>query len=215
MNETDWLALEAIAAGAGALATFLAVLVALFREPFMQWTRRARISLEVRDDPLCKVVGAHKPPEPPNYTFRLAVKNQGKTTAKRCELKVIGIERRSEKGDFVKMNEYPLSLAWVFREGGVGLVLKPETGVLDISPGETEYVQIASIRTHEKPQSKGYSYSVELASGTGEWGLGIQSGEYRIQIGVYGANFVEKPTWFELIVDEEKGKATLQKSRQR
>ena len=109
----------------GAGATFLAVLVALFRESvFLRW-RRPKLSVAIK-------------PEPPDshktkfrfsdgttvwcYVFRLWIANNGKTTAERVQVFASRLLRRCADGKFRSEARFlPMNLLW---SHGAGVILE-------------------------------------------------------------------------------------------
>jgi hypothetical protein len=117
-----------IAQWAGATATSLAVLVALFREPFVRWWRR----------PILNVIGVMGPPHShkiageytpqvvtltsatslPSVTiqtfhFRLWIENEGKTRAEQVQVFAASLSRRTVDGSFkIDTHFLPMNLRW-------------------------------------------------------------------------------------------------------
>lgn len=107
---------------AGASATFLAVLVALFREPFVRWRRRPILDIK-------GVMGpphSHKIPltylfqltsqtfgEVASFHFRLWIENEGKTRAEQVQVLAARLSRRTDNGSFKVDNDFlPMNLKW-------------------------------------------------------------------------------------------------------
>jgi hypothetical protein len=112
----------------GALATFLAVLVALFRESiFLRW-RRPKPSVAIKPEP----PDSHKTEmrfedgtTVPCYMFRLWVANSGKTAAERVQVFARQLLRRHANGDFRSETRFlPMNLLW---SHGVGVTLGTRT----------------------------------------------------------------------------------------
>jgi len=109
----------------GALATFLAVLVALFRESFFLRWRRSKLSVTIKAEP----PDSHKTEfrfsdgtVVPSYVFRLWVVNSGKTTAERVQVFARRLSRRHANGEFRNETRFlPMNLLW---SHGVGVTLE-------------------------------------------------------------------------------------------
>src|SRR5437867_7687994 len=112
-----------VAQWAGAGATFLAVLVALFREPLIRWWRC----------PILEITGVMGPPHshkiPMQYVvqsltslayanaqsfyFRLWIENSGKTRAEQVQVFAASLSRRAADGSFEnEANFLPMNLQW-------------------------------------------------------------------------------------------------------
>jgi hypothetical protein len=87
----------------GALATFLAVLVALFRESLFLRLRRPKLSVAIKPEPPDSQKTQMRFGDGttvPCYTFRLWVENGGKTTAERVQVFARRLLRRHANGSF-------------------------------------------------------------------------------------------------------------------
>lgn len=106
----------------GATATFLAVLVALFKDEFLRWRRKPKLRLSVSLAPpdchktsLTYVVQKTAPTyrELDCYYLRLWVENAGKTRAERVQVFVAKLSRRSADGSFKDVDQFlPMNLRW-------------------------------------------------------------------------------------------------------
>lgn len=134
----------------GATATFLAVLVALFKDEFLRWRRKPGIRVTIALAPpdchkttLTYVVqktavtyGAAD-----CYYLRLWVENVGKTRAERVQVYAARLLRRSADGSFKPVEEFlPMNLRW--SHGGPG---GPEIFADGISPGMGKHCDLGHI----------------------------------------------------------------------
>jgi hypothetical protein len=108
-----------LAQWAGAAATFLAVLVALFRESAVRWFRRPRLIATIRlAAPNCVrtpmyVEAGDQILEIDCYYFRLLVENQGRGRAELVQVYAGRLLRRNAGNEFIPVDEFlPLNLRW-------------------------------------------------------------------------------------------------------
>lgn len=110
----------------GALATFLAVLVALFRESFFLWWRRPKLSATIKAEPPYANKTEFRFGDGTivqSYAFRLWVVNNGKTAAEYVQVFAQRLLRRHANGEKFR-NEprfLPMNLLW---SHGVGVTLQ-------------------------------------------------------------------------------------------
>jgi hypothetical protein len=140
--ETKSIDIGTLAQWAGATATFLAVLVALFKDEFLRWRRKPKLRLSVSLAPpdchkttvtyvVQKVAPTYNPAD--CYYLRLWVENVGKTRAERVQVFVAKLSRRTADGSFKNVDQFlPMNLRWshagsktpeIFAEG-----ISPEMG---------------------------------------------------------------------------------------
>jgi hypothetical protein len=111
-----------LAQWAGATATFLAVLVALFKDEFLRWRRQPKLRLSASLAPpdchkttLTYVIQKTAPTyrAADCYYLRLWVENAGKTRAERVQVFVAKLSRRSAAGSFKEVDQFlPMNLRW-------------------------------------------------------------------------------------------------------
>jgi hypothetical protein len=140
--ETKQIDIGTLAQWAAATATFLAVLVALFKDEFLRWRRKPKLRLSVSLAPpdchkttvtyvVQKVAPTYNTVD--CYYLRLWVDNVGKTRAERVQVFVAKLSRRSADGSFKNVDQFlPMNLRWshagsktpeIFAEG-----ISPEMG---------------------------------------------------------------------------------------
>lgn len=111
---------SSIAQWAGAAATFLAVLVALFREPFERWRRRPKFVVRIEPRPPDCVLSTHtdKAGGGPTavvkrYWLRLWIENSGKTRAEQVQVFASAVLRKTARGEFAEVPDFrPMNLRW-------------------------------------------------------------------------------------------------------
>jgi hypothetical protein len=111
-----------LAQRAGATATFLPVLVALFKDEYLRWRRQAKLRLSASLAPpgchkttltylIQRTAPAHRSAD--CYYLRLWVENTGKTRAERVQVFVAKLSRRSADGSFKDVDQFlPMNLRW-------------------------------------------------------------------------------------------------------
>jgi hypothetical protein len=179
------------AAWTGAVATFAATLVALFKEEFVQWRRapelKARVTLE---PPHCHRTEMAFPPSPQRWLcfyLRIEVENTGRTRAELVEIRVAKIHPKGASGNFIEHKPFlPMNLTWSHVGGAV---------MDGISPGLARHCDLGYIlqpdAPHEAPAdhvagAPWLTLSLQARSFTG--GHLLPPGEYRIDLIVAGAN---------------------------
>ena len=130
-SSIDW---GNVAQWTAAIATFLAVIIALFKEEFINLWRRpklvATIKLSPPDSTKTPVIITYpRPPEPPitkeasSYYFRLWIKNDGKARAEKVQVFAEKLCRKAADGTFLPVEGFmPMNLRWthsgeIFTEG--------------------------------------------------------------------------------------------------
>jgi hypothetical protein len=111
-----------IAQWAGACATFLAVLVALFKKELTSWLRRPKLELSVvLESPHCQIMPVQYEAQRVAPTLvqtnccylRLWVENKGKTRAEKVQVFAAKLSRRVADGRFIEeANFLPMNLCW-------------------------------------------------------------------------------------------------------
>jgi len=132
--------LGTLAQWAAATATFLAVLVALFKDEILRWRRKPDLTISAALTP----PNCHKTTmtytdrastqmyrKVACYYLRIWVENVGKTRAERVQVYVSKLLRRSADGSFKEVEEFlPMNLRWAH-----GQQESPEIFAEGISPG--------------------------------------------------------------------------------
>lgn len=137
-----------IAQWAGALATFLAVLVALFKEDLVQLWRRPKLTLSITlAPPDCHktqltFVGIAAPPID-CYYLRIWVKNEGKTRAEAVQVFAAGLAKKAADGSFRRVESFlPMNLKWSHAQVQTS---GPEIFAEGISPGMGKHCDLGRI----------------------------------------------------------------------
>jgi hypothetical protein len=96
----NWgLAPSTLAQWAGAGATFSAVLVALFKDPFIRYRRRPKLGVQIKPEPpdcLLSPARTHKSGAVfGSYWLRLWIKNSGRSRAEEVQVFVAKIYKRN------------------------------------------------------------------------------------------------------------------------
>src|SRR5262245_53997754 len=131
-----------VAQWAGATATFLAVLVALFRDEILRvWRKPKLTTLIALAPPDCHKTTLTYMVQQPVVTYRSAdcyylrlwVKNDGKTRAERVQVFAAKLLRRNAGGSFKEVDAFlPMNLRWAHGQQASG---GPEIFAEGISPG--------------------------------------------------------------------------------
>jgi hypothetical protein len=130
-----------VAQWAGATATFLAVLVALFKDEILHSRRKPRLTVLIAlAPPDCHKTTLTYMAQNPVVTYgsadcyylRLWVKNDGKTRAERVQVFAAKLLRRSADGSFREVDAFlPMNLRWAHGQQASG---GPEIFAEGISP---------------------------------------------------------------------------------
>jgi hypothetical protein len=142
---------------AGASATFCAVLVALFREPFVRWRRLPKLVAEVAAcRPYCIITpngedaGGGLRWDGCRYFIRLWVKNQGKSRADKVEVFLSGVRIRQTDGSLRELRDVsPMNLRWSYTN-----YKEPEIYADGISPGMGKLCDFAAVSDPKTPSLK-------------------------------------------------------------
>jgi hypothetical protein len=144
MSDTDWIAVSTAFAAVG---TVFGLLVALYRDWFLEWRGRPR--LQIAFDPAGRrenldlvTVG---PPDGLVHWVRLRVSNAtGCRSADNVEVFLLRCERREETRTQTPLNERPLSWSGIRESDGKTRITKTV-----IPPGVTRHVDLISIEREE------------------------------------------------------------------
>jgi hypothetical protein len=141
-----------VAQWAGATATFLAVLVALFRDEILRLWRKPRLTaLIALAPPDCHKIPltyiAHDPvvtyKSADCYYLRLWVQNDGKIHAERVQVFAAKLLRRSADGSFKEVDAFlPMNLRWAHGQQASG---GPEIFAEGISPGMGKHCDLGHL----------------------------------------------------------------------
>jgi hypothetical protein len=195
----DW---GSVGQWAAALATFSAVMVALFRESVLLWWRRPSFDVTIRPKPPdCNksqvrlsvgIVSA--------YYFRLWVKNTGRSTASRVQVFAAELQQQHADGTFHVVPRFlPMNLLWthtaeVFADGiapemgqhcELGIVFPPNV----VDPSIIRPSQLQSGKTY-------FQLETQVRPFTGSSSL--EPGTYRLRIMVAASN--AKPRIFTVTI---------------
>lgn len=119
-----------VAQWAGAIATFLAVLVALFKDSFIKWWYRPKLEVTAKlEEPHCQMTSVYYDVQrvaPTRvvakcYYLRIWIENSGKTRAERVQVFAAKLLRRAADGEFrTDLKFLPMNLLWTHYEGPGG-----------------------------------------------------------------------------------------------
>jgi hypothetical protein len=136
----------------GASVTFLAVLVALFKDEIIKWRRRPIFDISTTLQPphchmtILRYMAQQTAPtytEAQCYYFRLWVENRGKTRADRVQVFVAKLFRRAADGTFKEYTNFlPMNLRWSHVQAPGG---GPEIYAEGISPQMGKHCDIGHI----------------------------------------------------------------------
>lgn len=109
-----------LAQWAAALATFTAVLVALFREDIVRLWRRPKLDVSIKTAPpdclksrMAYQVGTANYFFADCYYFRLLVENRGKARAEKVQVYAAGLSQQTADGAFSPVDSFtPMNLRW-------------------------------------------------------------------------------------------------------
>lgn len=130
-----------LAQWAAATATFLAVLIALFKDEVLRWRRRPRLSVSIKlNPPDCHKTQMNYQIQKTALTFVSAdcyymllwVENLGKTRAEQVQVFAAKLSRKSADGSFKDVDGFlPMNLKWAHGQQASG---GPEIFAQGISP---------------------------------------------------------------------------------
>jgi hypothetical protein len=120
-TNTTGLAPSSLAQILGAVATFLAVLVALFKDEFLRWIRRPELTVRIKSEPPdCLLVPSAIVYDNTGerwrgriYYLRLWIENVGKGRAEQVQVFVSTLFRENASGKLAPVAEFePMNLRW-------------------------------------------------------------------------------------------------------
>ncbi len=126
LPKIDWNAL-------GAIGTLLAVVVALFQEPFRRWRNAPKLDIRWRhrDSDICRSVVANLPRIATNV--RILVHNGGRKAAQHVDLLVTDLYRRQTDGSYELVDGFiPTPLQWTHSDQGYCEHLPPGQRLCDL-----------------------------------------------------------------------------------
>ena len=137
---------------AGAVATLLAVCVALFKDEILKWRRKPKLALNVAlAPPDCHKTTLSYKVQRTALTFvtaecyylRLWVKNEGKTRAETVQVFAEKLCRRSADGQFKPVENFiPMNLRWAYSHANGR---PPEIFADGISPGMGKHCDLGCV----------------------------------------------------------------------
>lgn len=216
-----------LAAIVTAVATLLAVIVALFRDEIIGWWRRPRITLRVKlaapDCHKTRIIVYEQNTvvaKVPTYYLRLWVDNEGNKRAEDVQVFVKKIARMQADGNFQDDLEFlPMNLKWSHAPLGSGPLV-----FTSLNPGMGRHVDLGHITDptlnkrfvpskeiwYERPEEDETVISLDVEFPPANYGHLLPPGEFQITLMIGGANFnpvtkvvrlVHKGDWYP---DEER-----------
>jgi len=127
LNTEDWSAISALGVWAGAIATFAAIVVALFGEQIRRWYMRPRLSISCGVDGLLFQQLHHFEVGPDFFHIRLLVSNYGKESAQNVQCVLASI--RTWKGETWTPvdNHFPTRMIWTTEKADTLNILVPDS----------------------------------------------------------------------------------------
>jgi hypothetical protein len=206
---------------ASAIATTAAVFVALFREPFISWWRRPKLTVRTLSEPpdidkipfVWTIVSSSElsPGYPMGrssvdaYCLRLWVQNEGKSRAEKVQVFVAGVYREIDPHTpHVPVKSFlPMNLRWSF-----GTETNPISFADGISPGMGVHCNLARVLDPTKRKTLGDDHSeaepeqpvlhLETELKTTNLCNVLPPGIYHLELKIAGANC--KPTSHTVVV---------------
>jgi hypothetical protein len=162
-----------LAQWAGATATLLAVLVALFKDEFLRWRRKPELRVSVAlASPDCHKTTLNYVVQKTALTYgaaecyylRIWVENVGKTRAERVQVFASKLSKRSADGSFKKVDNFlPMNLLWAHSQQGKG---GPEIFAEGISPQMGKHCDLGHIVDPKYRKDVGYDLPMLAAEET-------------------------------------------------
>ncbi|MCZ7564778.1 MAG: hypothetical protein M5U08_14150 [Burkholderiales bacterium] len=200
---------------AGAVATFLVVLVALFKDEYLRWRRKPRLRIRIILGPpdchrttISAVVYKTAPTHisAACYYLRLWVDNVGRTRAERVQVYAEKLRRKSADGIFREVETFnPMNLRWAHAGSD-----HPEIFAEGISPRMGKHCDLGHVidPKHRKdfgenlpdvePDKTILSLDLEMAPAT--LGHLVPPGVYELQLRVAAANCLPVTHTIELTI---------------
>ncbi len=158
---------------AGAIATFLAVLVALFKDELLHWWRKPelRVSIELASPDCEKTTLTYQAQKIPItqisaecYYLRIWVKNVGKTRAEQVQVFAAKLSRRNADGSFKEVEHFlPMNLRWAHAQQGAR---GPEIFAEGISPKMGKHCDLGHVIDPKFRKDLGYDLPTLAADDT-------------------------------------------------
>ncbi len=184
-----------VAQWVGALATTVAVIVALFKEDFIRRRRHPKLTLSIEaKHPYCVRLPARENRQQPwngwRYWLRVWVKNEGNVRAEKVEVFLSQALVRNN-GSFEQVPDFtPMNLQWSYTH---------ETYVDGISPDMGRLCDFGAINDPAKPSLSEartrLSLSLQVPPATPDW---LQPGHYKFEIKLAGSNCEPVVRWIHL-----------------
>ncbi|MEW6594463.1 MAG: hypothetical protein AB1413_06275 [Thermodesulfobacteriota bacterium] len=194
-----------VAQWAGASATFLAVLVALFKDEFLRWRRKPELRVSIAlGSPDCQKTMLNYVVQKTALTYgvaecyylRIWVENVGKTRAERVQVFAAKLSKCHADGSFKKVDDFlPMNLLWAHGQQGKG---GPEIFAEGISPQMGKHCDLGHIVDPKHRKDVGYDLptvapddtvlALDLEVKPNTLSHLIPPGVYRLELRVAAAN---------------------------
>lgn len=208
-----WSVWSAYAAWFGAIATFLAVIVALFREDIMQRFHHPKLTARIKmGSPDCQLTHMESRDvlgkllfRSSVYYFRLWIANEGDVRAEQVQVFVAKLQRRNPKGEFETQDWFlPLNLIWTHTREVFASGISPRMGKhVDLGHVVDPYYQreAGEILDEATPSDALFALELEVKPNTRSHLL--LPGEYRLELLIGAANTDPTPVSLLLTVSSE------------
>jgi hypothetical protein len=193
------LAPSTLAQWVAAVATSLAVIIALFKEAITRRFRRPDLILRIKPaDPDCIKTPVHVTSagnvrwSGQAYFLRVWVENRGKQRAEKVQVFLASVRRRLAGGSFEPVKDFaPMNLRWSHTD-----FVEPEIYADGISPGMGKHCDLGCISEPSNPTLQRLPDMVEGQVTLDLWlevfpanqGHRLPPGEYRLEIKTAGSN---------------------------
>lgn len=194
-----------LAQWAGATATLLAVLVALFKDEFLRWLRKPslRVSIALAPPDCHKTVLTYVAQKTATtyvaaecYYLRVWIENVGRTRAERVQVFAAKLLKRHADGSFKEDESFlPMNLRWAHGQQGMG---GPEIFAEGISPQMGKHCDLGHIVDPKYRKDVGYDLptvaadesilALDLEIKPNTLSHLIPPGVYRLELRVAAAN---------------------------
>ncbi len=203
-----------VAQWAGAIATFFAVLTALFKDEILRLWRRPKLTVSIALAPPDCHKTALTYPAPGRsrsidcYYLRLWIQNDGRTRAERVQVFVAKLLRYKADGSFKQDEGFlPMNLCWSHRQQALG---GPEIFAEGISPEMGKHCDLGHIADPNFRKEVGYDLAgvseyetilcLDLEIRPNTLSHLLRPGRYRLQLRIAAANCAPVTTTIELTI---------------
>jgi len=198
----------------GAGVTFLAVLVALFKDEFFRWWRKPKLTVSAAlAPPEChKTTIFYGPPQDRRrascYYLRIWVKNNGRTRAESVQVFVSKLRRRNADGSFKEVEAFlPMNLLWAHGQQKAG---GPEIFADGISPEMGKHCDLGHVVDPKFRKEIPYDLpgvaadetilALDLEVKAANSGFLVPPGTYQLELRVAAANCAPVTNTIELTI---------------